>query len=438
VAIDSFLLHRVKLYDLDERRRQVARSAWPLVRQLLPVAIDEMIDRQGRFGIAPEPFRTVPDAIRRCEAAHVEVLFQCAFDEAYLDSLNELTGELARIGISRRAHILLNTILGIKAQESRRLASRDDVATIIARVLAFDVSTLTHLEAQKIAAQAEKRQCAVEEAIRQFDDGIAEVVTLVETAAKTCASLSGEVRVIVEETQQRTTTAVGSVEETRTSVTRTAAAAEELAGSLAAVNAQTSHHGRLMANSTSAVERVSRSMSTLAKNSQEIDLAIRLIAKIASQTNLLALNATIEAARAGEAGRGFAVVAAEVKDLANQTARATQDISTRVMAVQDGAAGVVSEVADVAHAISIMSEFGTTVSASVTEQGAATEEVAQHMAKASDRILFAVDNINAANSAVASMTARSHKMGGAAVELSQAAEELMRTIARFLADLRAA
>ena len=438
MAIDPFLLHRIQLYDLDERRIRLAREAWPFVERLLPAALNELIDRQGRFSITPTPFRTQPDAVKAAEARHLAVLFRCEFDQAYIDSLKRLLADLSALGVTGRSHLLLNTMLAQRARDSRRMASPDDPASVIARVTAFDVSTLTHLEAEKIATEAQKRQRVMEEAIRHFDGGIAAVVATVEAASRTCSSLSEELRGIVSRTQQRTTTAVGSVEETRTSVARTAAAAEELAASLSGVNEQTARHQSLMTMSTDAVERVSGSMAALAKNTQEIDQVIRLIAKIASQTNLLALNATIEAARAGEAGRGFAVVAAEVKDLANQTARATSDISSRVVAIQEGAAGVAREIGDVAQAIRAMTEYGQTISASVMEQGEATRDVAQHMSLASSHITDAVGNIEAANAAVASMSARSHDMGGAAAELSRAVDALMGTITTFLTELRAA
>ncbi len=438
MAIDPFLLHRVQLYDLDARRCALAREAWPAVKRLLPRALDELIERQARFSITPDPYRSMPEEMKRVEAAHIEVLFGAAFDKNYIASLERLLSALVDLGVTGRSHILLANILTLRARESRRFASPDDTASIIARVVAFDVSTLTHLEAEKIAAHAEQRQRAIEQAIEKFRGGTAGVVGMVEAASKTCSLLSEDVRSIVEQTQQRTNVAVNSVEETRTGVTRTAAAAEELAASLGAVNAQTAQHQTLMARSTDAAQRATDSMALLAKDTQKIDHVVRLIAKIASQTNLVALNATIEAARAGEAGRGFAVVANEVKDLANQTALATNDISTRVMAVQDGAAGVVREIAEVSQAIDAMTQYGQIVSGSMMEQGQATQQVAQYMSMASGGIAHAVSNIEAASAAVASMSVRSQEMGGAATELSQAAEQLMRTIATFLTELRAA
>lgn len=438
MAIAPFVLHRVQLYGLNETRRQAGRAAWPLVERLLPGVLDELVERQASFSITPGPYKTKPEVTKRIEARHAAVLFTCEFDDNYLASLHELLEDLGELGVTGRSHILLNTILSQRARESRRMAAPDDAAAIIASVTAFDVSTLTHLEAQKIAASAERRQRVMEQAIQHFDGGIAVVIATVEAASRTCSALSSELRGTVDETHQRTTTAVASVEETRTSVTRTAAAADELATSLGGVNEQTARHQTLMANSTNAVERVTNSMAALTKDTQEIDQVIRLIAKIASQTNLLALNAAIEAARAGEAGRGFAVVAAEVKDLANKTARAADDISARVIAVQEGTAGAVGEVAEVAQAIAAMTEYGRTVSDSVMEQGLATRDVAQHMSMASNHIADAVGNIEAASAAVASMSVRSHDMGSAAGELSRAVEALMRTINTFLSELRAA
>jgi methyl-accepting chemotaxis protein len=435
---DSLILHRLNLYEIGEAERAKARAAWTRFRPIAIEVVDQSAALQKRFGLRPEVFNAHADDINHIHLAHFDLLFRCEFDETYLQSLTRMLERLGAYGVTSRNHVLVANKLAQRIQASRWRPRLNDDASAAAMVLAFDVATLWHVEANRLADSAAGRQRQIEQAITRFDHGVGEVVGMVEAAARTCAQLSLEVRNVVDDTKRRTAAAVESVETTRSNVLQTAAAAEELSAALASVQAQTQHHQTLATESGAAVERVAQSIATLARDSREIDLVTRTIAKIASQTNLLALNATIEAARAGEAGRGFAVVATEVKNLASQTGHATQDIAARVVAVQEGASSVVEQIAEVVRTIGTMTSFGTTVDDSVTQQGSATREVARHMAHASERIAFSVENIEAASQSVASMASRSHKMEAAATELSQAAEELTRTLSTFLTDLRAA
>ncbi len=438
MAIDPFLLHRVHLYRFTDASAARIRRAWPEVRRHLAEAIADATDRQTRFGVTPEPFRNRAAEIARAEAAHLEVVFRCEFDAAYLASARGLAAELRRIGISARSHSFVTTLLAARVQARKYLVRPGDTAALITHLMSFDVATIFHLEAERIADEAAERQRAIDASIGRFDAGLAQALGVVAEATRACAGLSDEVRGVVDDTTRRAGLAVTSAEETRSGIARTAAATSGLTQSLVAVDERASQHRDLVARSTIAVERVHGAMATLAGNTRQIDEVLRLIAEIASQTNLLALNATIEAARAGEAGRGFAVVAAEVKGLANQTTRAAADVSRLVGAVQDGAAGVGAEIGEVAGAIGAMTAFGATVSDAVTRQGTATRAVADDMSAAAERIAFAVENIEAAREAVTSMSSRSQTMGGAADALSRATADLMGTVTTFVAELRAA
>ncbi|WP_157136290.1 methyl-accepting chemotaxis protein, partial [Teichococcus cervicalis] len=161
-----------------------------------------------------------------------------------------------------------------------------------------------------------------------------------------------------------------------------AAAAEQLAGSIAEINRRVSEGAQVAQRAVTAAGASDTTVAGLAAAADRIGDVVRLIADIAGQTNLLALNATIEAARAGEAGKGFAVVASEVKTLASQTARATEEIGAQIGAMRGATAEAVAAVRGIAEAVARMGEVTAAIAAAVEEQGAATREIARNAAAA--------------------------------------------------------
>jgi methyl-accepting chemotaxis protein len=165
---------------------------------------------------------------------------------------------------------------------------------------------------------------------------------------------------------------------------------------------------------------------------------VTLINDIAGQTNLLALNATIEAARAGEAGKGFAVVAQEVKNLANQTARATGEISAQIGAVQEETRDTVAAIEDIISVIGEISDISTTIASAVEEQGASTREIARNVQQAAQGTQQVNNNIGGVTEAAASTGAASNQVLDSASQLSAQAEAMREEVERFLANVRAA
>ncbi|BAT58251.1 methyl-accepting chemotaxis protein CtpL [Variibacter gotjawalensis] len=434
----NVIQHRLGLYEISPTEREQARRMWPKVRAIAIEVGEHVASLQHVHGLFPMHFRNNKTELLGLHLDHLEVLFRCQLDDDYVRSLRALLDRLIACGISTRHHLLYDFQLQMHLQPLRwRPRLNDDIAAAT-RLVGFDASTAWHLETNRIAAEADQRQHAIENAIAHFDRSVAEVVSTVTSASTVCADISSDVHNYGTKTRERAVTVLQTASAARSSIMQTASAADELSASIASVQSQTEHHQKLAAESGAAVQRVSQSIAALAKDSSEIDLVTQLIAKIASQTNLLALNATIEAARAGEAGRGFAVVATEVKSLASQTGRATADIANRVAAVQQGAGGVVEQMIEVEHAIDAMTTFSATVGGSVAQQTEATHEVAQHMSIAAERIAFLVETIEEASKAVSAMAVRSERMGNAADDLSGAAEELTKKLQTFLRELRAA
>jgi methyl-accepting chemotaxis protein len=224
------------------------------------------------------------------------------------------------------------------------------------------------------------------------------------------------------EMQSTAETMAATAEETNSQAGTVAAASEELSSSINEISGQVSRSASISQNAVAEAERSNEMVQGLAEAAQKIGEVVNLINDIASQTNLLALNATIEAARAGEAGKGFAVVAAEVKNLANQTAKATDEISAQVGSIQGATQDAVSAIGGISKTINEISEIATAISSAVEEQGAATQEVAS--------------NISGVTTASADTGAAAGQVLEAAGELSRQAEHLGGEVDKFLEEIR--
>ena len=215
-------------------------------------------------------------------------------------------------------------------------------------------------------------------------------------------------------------------------------AAEELAASVQEISRQVAQASTIASSAVEEAQRTNDRIGGLAEASQRIGEVVTLINDIASQTNLLALNATIEAARAGDAGKGFAVVATEVKSLADQTAKATEEIASQINAIQNSTKDAVEAIGGISTTIAEISEITSSISASVEEQGSATSEIAQSVSQAAT-------GTQEVSEKIAGVTSGTAKTGGAAEQVSSAANELAeqsvvlrRTVDDFLGRVRAA
>ena len=254
---------------------------------------------------------------------------------------------------------------------------RDELGTMASAV---DVFRRSMIEARGMreAQEASKQQTELEKKALQrqmadrFEADVKSVVAAVAQATTDMQRVAGEITTSVNGTSQRAAAAAAASDEASGSVNAVAAATEELASSVAEIGRQVTHSSQVADNAVVKAGQTTEMVSSLASAAEKIGDVLRLIGAIASQTNLLALNATIEAARAGEAGRGFAVVASEVKELANQTAKATEEIAGQVAAIQAATGDCVTAIGGISNTIREISGIATTIAAAVEEQDSAT------------------------------------------------------------------
>jgi methyl-accepting chemotaxis protein len=251
------------------------------------------------------------------------------------------------------------------------------------------VSTHEDVTEQRRAAEEraairdqEVRRTAIESAIAAFRP---QAEALLSRVGASAAAMRDTARVLFgssDHTTQRAASAVDAFNEASTNVETAAVAADELSHSIAEISRQLSHTNDIVGHATAEARATDAEIASLAEGAQKIGDVVKLIRNIAGQTNLLALNATIEAARAGEAGKGFAVVAAEVKSLAVQTAKATEDIASHILAVQNSTSGAVEAIRQIAGRMHEINQYTGAVSSSVVQQNAATEEISHNVASA--------------------------------------------------------
>lgn len=296
------------------------------------------------------------------------------------------------------------------------------------------------MQAERAEAQAERerRQTRIDDLIRDFDAHITKALEEVSGAAGDMQATANSMSSIAENTSGRATAVAAATEEASANVATVAAASEELSASIEEIARQVTQSSEVASLAVGFAGETDTQMKVLSDAVEKIGDVVKLISEIAGQTNLLALNATIEAARAGDAGKGFAVVASEVKALANQTAKATGDISAQIEAVQSATATSVGSIGQIAQVIGQVNEIATAISAAVQQQSAATQEIARNIEQAARGTTEVSDNVGGVNTAANETGQAAHQVLDASGRLSSQADMLSRNITAFLSDIRAA
>jgi len=348
-----------------------------------------------------------------------------------------IVGRLTRLGSAMRA------IAGGQLDTQVPAGGRDEIAEMAAALVVFRDTALevraanarTEEERQKAADQRREERLRLAE---DLETTVKKVVGVVSASASSMQATAESMTTTAEHTSTRSTAVAAASEQASSNVQTVATAAEQLSASIVEIGRQVEQSATMARHAVDEADSTNGAVEGLAEAAQKIGDVVKLINAIAAQTNLLALNATIEAARAGDAGKGFAVVASEVKSLANQTAKATEEIASQIAAIQSATNESVSAIRKIGKSIGTIAETASTIAAAVEEQRSATQEIARNVQQAAKGTTDVSQNIDGVSVAAKETGQAATQVLAVSSELSQQAHQLQREIDQFAAKIRAA
>jgi methyl-accepting chemotaxis protein len=385
----------------------------------------------------------------RAQAARNGALLMLALTAIAVVALLGVLGGVT-VMLRRRVIAPLATLTGVvsllaagKHEVTIPAIDRSDEIGTMAKSLQVFKEALVAKEAADKAAGVEadakiKRGQRVDRITGDFETVIGGIVEIVSSASSALEASADTLTATAARSEELASVVAAASEEASTNVQSVASATEEMASSVNEISRQVQDSARIASEAVSQAQGTNDRVAELAKAAARIGDVVELINQIAGQTNLLALNATIEAARAGEAGRGFAVVASEVKALAEQTSKATDEISQQIQGIQSATQESVDAIREIGNTIARMSEIASAIAAAVEEQGAATQEIARNVQRAAQGTQQVSSNISDVRHGASRTGSESSQVLSAARSLSSESNHLKLEVGKFLSAVRAA
>ncbi len=445
----SSIEDRLRFIEIDAETRARLRALRPWLQAELPGILDAFYAHLWQFPEMQAMFASeaVRQHARDAQLRHWLLIAEGNYDQSYVDSVRRIGQAHHRLGLSPQwyiggyARVMTHLQMRIVEALRTRWPARAKTADCAADVAAIGKAALLDMDFA-ISIYLEEGERAKEDSLTQLATAFKKnVAGIVEEVAQASGALDGTAKGMLanaDETRQQATTVAAAAEEATSNVATVAAATEELGRSVQEISAQVQQASEVADQAVSRTRNSTEKVQLLVDTGERIGTVVTLIREIAEQTNLLALNATIEAARAGEAGKGFAVVASEVKSLATQTAKATEEISQQIAAMQSATGEAAGAIDSISEAIHRISEVSASIASAVEQQSSATAEISRNTQEASVGTREVSANIASVQAGSSQTGEAAQQVVTAASSLSTQAEQLTAQVERFLKQIHAA